>query len=410
MKVKSMLEFRHDNTEVLLTKCLLKKTFYTLTADVLDIKVFSEEFRYVYACIKRAHESTTEDITTELVLSFLDLQSTTTTARRNFFEMFLDRVNSIESVGDDAALSILTQVQDRSMARQIADIATQALLGKGDLTEITDLLNKKSTPKTEVTPVDKSIDSAMQYLLTGGEFKFGNGLEFIGTALGDLALARGQLMIIFALSNAGKSSFVAQYSVGLLQQGLKVLYFGNEDCLSKILVNFYRSYYGMGDAELHSELATPKEFDNLTLIEAHGMHASKIEKLVEEYKPDAIIFDQIDNVGFKMYAEDVQLSIEKLYQWTRSLAALHKCLVVNVTQSSNDANKQNGGESRMELTQHMMANSKIGKASTADLILGIGLKGQADEMRCITACKNKINSNHSSIYCRLNTKTCRYEE
>ncbi len=398
-----------SNVELVLGKALLKKELFEKVEGLIDLKVLSEDFRYIYKGYQEAHQLTDGDISPEMVLSQLSLLSTTTTARAKLYTVFMNRVNGLNEVSLTGAQELLQRVQERSVARKLADMATLTMLGRGgSIEDIKQYLTTTPTLVTEQPKLDLSIEAAKEYLNTSGEFLFTNGLEFLSTELGDLKLGRGNLLIVFALSNTGKSSFVAQYAVGLLKQGHKVLYFGNEDALQKILVNFYRTYYGLSDSEvLEGSIQTPAEFDKLTLIEAHGYTTTKCEKIIAQAQPDVIIFDQIDNVSMSNSTDDTQYNLEKLYQWTRSMAALHKCLAVNVTQASNDANGKEAG--RMILTQHMMANSKIGKASTADVILGIGLRQQDDYARCITSCKNKINSNHSSVYCKLNPYTCRFE-
>ena len=56
----------------------------------------------------------------------------------------------------------------------------------------------------------------------------------------------------------------------------------------------------------------------------------------------------------------------------------------------------------------MMANSRIGKAGAADLILGVGMRDMEDPIRCITICKNKINGVHEGVYCKIDAERARY--
>ncbi len=398
-----------SNVELVLGKALLKKELFEKVEGLIDLKVLSEDFRYIYKGYQEAHQLTDGDISPEMVLSQLSLLSTTTTARAKLYTVFMNRVNGLNEVSLTGAQELLQRVQERSVARKLADMATLTMLGRGgSIEDIKQYLTTTPTTVTEQPKADVSIASAIDYLKNRGEFRFTNGLEFLEEGLGGVTLGRGDLAIIFATTNCGKSSFVAQYAVGLLKQGHKVLYFGNEDALPKILINFYRTYYGKTNDELlDTTIETPKEFENLSLVSAHGYNTSKCEKVIRDEKPDVIIFDQIDGITMPSSTDDIQYSLEKLYIWTRAVAALNNCLVVNITQASDLAYGKEDG--KMILTSRMTANSRIGKAGQGDLMLGIGMRQQDDYARCITSCKNKINSNHSSVYCKLNPYTCRFE-
>lgn len=408
-----------EQSELLLLKSLLCKNTFEKLKGVIDLRVVSEDFRAIYKGIKEAHSCTAGDVTIDTVAVLVQNDNSCTAAKWTFYKEVLEAMSEVGMLDTDTISNVLSKVQDKSVARMIAEKATNVILGTESLENLKSLVNdtKIAAPrKIEDEAIDVDIESAFDFLDRGGEFKFTNGLEFLEENLSGLSLHRGCLMILFAYSNVGKSTFVAQYSIGLLQQGHKVLYYGNEDSLRKILLNFYRSYYNVSDDDLkqnRTTYTTPPEFKNLVLKTTHSKNLNDLEREIQTESPDVIIFDQTDNINYKLFADNITVSIEKLYQWTRGLAIGNDCLVVNVTQASNESNITQGkdiGNGREVLSQNMMKDSKVGKAGAADLIIGIGSKNPGSYDRCITSCKNKINGHHKSIFCKINPLTARYEE
>jgi hypothetical protein len=118
---------------------------------------------------------------------------------------------------------------------------------------------------------------------------------------------------------------------------------------------------------------------------------SKITRLLKELNPGLIVFDQLDKVhGYENERDD--LRIGRLYEWARDLAKTY-CPVISVGQA--DAS----GHNSMWIDEAQMANSKTGKPSELDFIIGIGRidKDGYENMRYIHISKNKLRGDKNTI-------------
>lgn len=396
--------------ELKVLKLLLYKSFWKQHGDKVSTKLFSSEMKGLIKTINHLHKKDPIAVlSTESVYHLYEFKMTTTVAKLNLIKQILDEVDSLKALSPESTLEIIQALHEKEAARKIAE---QALLivqrsdNSYTLSQLKEFVGSLDVQQTDTTGVESSstsIDDIKKYKEQRGIFSFTNGLEQIVEYVP--TLSRGQFVIVFASTNAGKSSFVAQLAVGYLQQGHKVLYFGNEEPIEDITLNFVRSTEGLGESVLFN---TPlpnwnKIRHNLTMIPAHGLSLSTLETAIKQYKPDVVIYDQLDNVPVDGVKDRRHEALENLYQTTRQWGATYDMLSIALSQA-NDA-----ATGKLHLRNNMMANSRIGKAGAADLVVGIGMKSVDNPQRSICICKNKITGKHGSIHMMLNSEICRYE-
>ncbi len=399
-----------QNIELKLLKLMCNKAFYNANFTSISAKVLSTEVKSLLKVLEKLHRLSDKDVHVSDITDMYENSTTITTAKLNLVKQIVTSIQELPDISPEVALEIIEKLSEKEAARQIADKALSIMQredGAGTLKELQDFVSGisiKEVGDLEDKPYTTDVLDLIQDKQSKGVFSFENGLEFLQEGIGKLS--RGHLVIIFASTNAGKSSFVAQASGGFLSKGFKVLYFGNEEPAYHIAMNQIRAIEKRSDVDIISN-PTTTIWDNLKsnfiLIPAHGKTLPELVKYVDKYKPDVIIFDQLDNVQGANARDKLHETLERTYQQVRSLASTANALVIAVSQASDDAT------GKVVLRSQMLANSKVGKAGAADLIIGIGMRSVEDATRGITLCKNKILGIHKTYHCILNNNTARYE-
>ena len=131
-----------------------------------------------------------------------------------------------------------------------------------------------------------------------------------------------------------------------------------------------------------------------------------VEALVRKHKPDILIIDQLDKMMVEGNFSRDDLRLSEIYRKSRYIAKKHQLALIAVSQADATAD----GRTALRFTQ--MANSKIGKAAEADLIIGIGKKddweGEEDFTRTLCISKNKLTGWHGIITCKIVPSKSRY--
>jgi len=215
-------------------------------------------------------------------------------------------------------------------------------------------------------------------------------VEFLNKNLG--ALNGGRLGHVFAYVSTGKTSFGANCVAHWLREGAKVHYYNNEEKGSKVFLRVLLSYFGITNAQYAENIY--KYYDqfmeevgeNFDLIDDALLTVSKIEKLVQDKKPNIILIDIADKVAFRGgHTMTEVLRIQNLYVKYRNLAKTYPIDIITLGQGDGNT------ASRKILKKEHMNYSKVGKPGELDFALGIGKVEQDtdDFMRWLSVCKNK---------------------
>lgn len=396
--------------ELKLLKLMCKKQFYIANFTSISAKVLSVEVKSLLKVIEKLHKLNNDDVYPLDIIDMYENSTTITTAKLNLVKEIVKEIGALPPIAPEIALEIIEKLSEKEAARQIADKALSIMQrseGSGTLKELQDFVAQisiKQEAELEDKPYTTDITQLISDKQSKGVFRFTNGLAFLDEGTG--ALSRGHLGIIFASTNAGKSSFVAQASGGFLGSGYKVLYFANEEPPYHIMINQIRAFENRTEVDIVGNPRTPlwdKVKHNFILIPAHGKTLPELTKYIDKHKPDVIIFDQLDNVQGSNAKDKLHETLERTYQQVRAIASTANALVIAVSQGSDEAT------GKMVLRSQMLANSKVGKAGAADLIIGIGMKNCEDATRGITLCKNKILGIHKTYFCTLNNLTARFD-
>jgi replicative DNA helicase len=297
----------------------------------------------------------------------------------------------------------------RDRARQIGEKAIEIFTGEsedfGALRQIIDVIEDgRISDKTTYRVVTNDLDALIDEEVGDPDFPF--EFELIREHLP--GLDRGNLGILFARPEVGKTTFCSFLAASYVRQGFRVSYWANEEPAEKIMLRIAQSYF----AVFKSEMRGPMREDfvrryaeeiapYLTIMDSVGTSIEELDDYAKLNKPDIIFADQLDKfrIGGEYNRGDERL--KQTYVLAREIAKRNKCLVWAVSQASYEAHD------RQFIDYSMLDNSRTGKAGEADIIIGIGKTGSSEvenTVRHICISKNKLNGYHGMINSQIDVR------
>ena len=216
----------------------------------------------------------------------------------------------------------------------------------------------------------------------------------------DGGVVKGSHILIFGRPDSGKTMVSITNAVGLLKDGYKVLYVGNEDPDDQMLLRLVCALTGKSKHDVVSNVkqaeavAYQNGYGNLVFAGLAPGTIPEIRKLLEEYTPDVLIIDQLRNLN--MFEANKVIQLEKAAQAARTLGKQYGVTVFSVTQAGDSA------EGKLVLDMGDVDYSNTGIPGQMDLMVGVGVD-EASRRRdsiMLSVCKNKINGNycHMPVY------------
>lgn len=228
-----------------------------------------------------------------------------------------------------------------------------------------------------------------------------------------LGIRGGDLAVFFARTNVGKSTFLASEVTHMAEHvDRPIIYFNNEQRGNAVKLRLMESSLGWNTDQLKVDyrktlsLYLEKTKGNIKLVDDAMLTHWELKRYVEELEPALICVDQLDKIkGFKADRND--LAVSAIYTFLREVAKKYNIPVMGVTQAAESA------EGKKWLTTKDIAESKTGKPSEADLLIGIGKSNDEGygNLRYLNILKNKgTGKDDFKIECRFRKDTGRYED
>ena len=206
----------------------------------------------------------------------------------------------------------------------------------------------------------------------------------------DGGVLRKHHILVFGRPDIGKSTHAVEFVYGFLRQGCTVLYISNEDPPEELIVRCISRLTGMTRKQIvespqeAQELMRKRNFDKLIFVEMTPGTPDEIKKVVEEYRPDVLIIDQVRNLNMKEVNGVVQL--EKAERFIRNLGKQYNMVTISFTQAGESAHN------KLFLEMTDIDGSKTGMQASADLMIGIGANEDyiLNNQRSLCFPKNKL--------------------
>ena len=399
-----------------LVNLLLKKDFYVKNKSKVERTIFTNGVGNFYDTIKKAHNQYPDiDLDIDEVSALhMDVYNPALTraAKTNFLNL-VDEIKNEKMPNENVADDILDSMYKRSLAHKIAVEATNIYNGgdasfnsiRGFIDEAENQVEEDGDAVTDdIGKLIKEIDADTQY-------KFGDIPDLRKFVKG---VGKGNLMIIFARPEAGKTAFwislVANRN-GFASQNIKVHALINEEPAIRTQMRLINCWTGMAKEEISVNIDRAKQEwnkikSNVRIVDTVDWDLDQVDAYCKKHNPEILVIDQLDKVSAKGNFARTDEKLRAIYMGAREIAKRNNCCVIAVSQASADAHGMT------MLSFDMMENSKTGKAAEADLIIGIGQQNIVDSeatLRTLCVSKNKITGWHGRIDCVINPFLSRYE-
>ena len=379
--------------------------FFNKVKNKIDRTMFDNELKDIFDTIVYSHTKYDRSLSVpELSTIFNDRNpAMPDSARNRVQDMIVQLVAPKES--DELHTDIVNNLWLRDKARQIGEKALDIFTGDSDeFGELKKLIESvddgRIGDKTTYTIVDKDLNELLSEEAGDNDFPF--TFNLINENI--KGLDRGNLGILFARPEVGKTTFCCFLASSYIRQGFQVVYWANEEPAKRIKLRIIQSYF-----ELTKEDMVAQRFSlldrykteiepYLTIMDSVGTSVEEVDEYAKLNKPDVMFCDQLDKFRIRGEYNRGDERLKETYVSAREIAKRNLCLVWAVSQASYDAHD------RQFIDYAMLDNSKTGKAGEADIIIGIGKTGSSEidnVVRHICISKNKINGWHGMINAQI---------
>ena len=374
---------------------------------------FEKESKKIFQTISMSHEKYERDLDREEVEALLFANNPLLTGSQR--ASILDITRRMDTrVRPDVAKDVLRSAFREHIGQTVANIGIAMMDGtEKDLSKVQELVERYQDgfqPDEVLVELSNEFDD---------NFSDDEDLPWKWnlTQLNILCpgIGPGTLTTVFALVETGKSAFIVSTAFSpdsFCDQGAKVMLICNEEPAKRTQQRAVMSYSGLDKDKVFLSKKYAKEMWNKikdqTIIRDATDYPTMdaVEALVRKHKPDILIIDQLDKMMVEGNFSRDDLRLSEIYRKSRYIAKKHDLALIAVSQADATAD----GRTALRFTQ--MANSKIGKAAEADLIIGIGKEqtdsGEDNYLRYLFVSKNKLGGRHGRATVRIEPEISRY--
>jgi len=395
----------------ILAQCL-NSAFYRKSSDIIGKEMFANGVGTIFDTIEFAHNKYNSDLTVDILIQLhRDRFPSMPDSSRDAIEGVIKDLREYTNDNPVIMHDLIENFWRRNQAQLIGSKATDIWLGQeGDYEGlqvlVDNLINKQPEDDSNFVRVEDNISDYLDACDKGFDFEF----ELAPLKDRINGVGRGNLGIIFARPETGKTTFCTYLVSEYIRQGFKVAYFANEEPGRMVKGRIFCSYLNKTVNELRDTVDSSDEVykeeirPNLFLLEGREISIREIDKFIEVNKPDIVFVDQLDKVNIHNSFARTDERLRAIYESSRAIAKRRDCMVWAVSQASYEAHN------RQEIDFGMLENSRTGKASEADIIIGIGKNfgDEEDYIRHLCVSKNKLTGWHGLVTCRIDIQRARY--
>lgn len=388
--------------QALIKACSLSRDNHYLINKYINSKEYTREFKYIIKFISdyysRDSKATKVDVPTIKSQIASNLDNDKHVAR---LHDMLDAAMASEASAENAAALVL-MAKKHELSIQLAT----ALANDDESSKVDTLLDELKVIRgaTSLDDLEESIeviDSISADNLVQSRLASGNLLEVYPKVINnklDGGLEGGDHVVLFGLTEMGKTAASIQMAAGFAYQGHRGLYLINEDKTSRIAQRFVSCLSGMtkydimNDPRTAQERADSRGLANITVVGITPGSLGQIERLVEKYDPRWVVLDQLRNIQTGTRNNRV-VQLEEAATGMRNILKSANVAGVSVTQAGNSA------YDKLYLDIGDVDFSNVGIPSQADVMVGLGatLEMMKGNVRGISLCKNKLSGDHAEL-------------
>ena len=388
----------------------LNADFFGRIKNIIDRSMFDREMRDIFDTLTFSHTKYAKDLTkSELSSLFNDRNPAMPEATRNKVHETIASLDVGNADNFELHLDLVHNFWLRDRARLIGEKAIDIFTGDseefGELRRLIDTVEDgRISDKTTYTKVEDDLESLLDNEAGDPDYPFDYDLIAENVS----GLDRGNLGILFARPEVGKTTFCCFLAALYIKRGFKVVYWANEEPAPKIKLRIIQSYFSLTRQQMVEDrrnlsLKYIDEIDPLlTIMDSVGTSVEEVDEYAKLNKPDIMFCDQLDKFRISGEFNRGDERLKETYVYAREIAKRNKLLMWAVSQASYDAHD------RQWIDYAMLDNSRTGKAGEADIIIGIGKTGSSEvenTVRHICISKNKLNGWHGMINAQIDIDT-----
>ena len=374
---------------------LLSRENFDKAKALVTKDMFDKKYKTIFDAVMHYHTKYEGDLSKDnLFMVHKNLYPAMPDSTRELVEEAIQDIPEDVEGDPNFVMDTLTEFWRREMARKVGETAIDIWNGDsanfGDLRMMIDqIINQDSA--TGILSMQREETDVEELFL---DFEADPDFPFPITTLADeiAGTYRGNLGIIFARPESGKSSFCAFLAAEAIRKGHRVGYIMNEETAKRMKSRVLTAYFNVHKETYMQEIENIKRVykeeieDNLYIMDSVGSDITEIDQFTKLNKIDILFIDQLDKVKVNGEFSRGDERLKELYVNAREIAKRNACMVWAVSQASYDAHN------RQFLDFAMLDGSKTGKAGEADIIIGIGKNpGEDDDTRFLCVSKNKIS-------------------
>lgn len=380
----------------------LHADFFGRVKNIIDRTMFEREMRDIFDTLSYSHGKYGKDLTiNELSTLFNDRNPAMPEATRNKVQLVIHTLDASNADNSDLHLDLVHNFWLRDRARLIGEKAIDIFTGDseefGELRRLIETVEDgRISDKTTYTKVEDDFEQLLEDEAGDPDFPF--TYDLIGEHIA--GLDRGNLGILFARPEVGKTTFCCFLAASYIKQGFKVTYWANEEPAPKIKLRIIQSYFALTREEMVNQkdnlsIIYKQAIEPLlTIMDSVGTSVEEVDEYAKLNKPDVMFCDQLDKFRISGEYNRGDERLKETYVVAREIAKRNRLLMWAVSQASYEAHD------RQWIDYAMLDNSRTGKAGEADVIIGIGKTGSSEvenTVRHICISKNKLNGYHGMI-------------
>jgi len=390
---------KDTSIEVQVLGFMLNYDFYGRVKNIITRDMFEGRYATLFDTISYAHKNYATNLTRDQLDSlFMDRNpAMPQSAKHEVFEIISGLSEHVSEAGE-LEYDVVKNFWVRDRARQIGEKAIAIFTGEsehfGELKTLIDMVEDgRMSDKTTYSEMDKGFSQLIQEETGEPDFPF--EWQLLGEHLS--GMDRGNLGIIFARPEVGKTTFCAFLAAGYIKLKQKVVYWANEEPAEKIKLRIIQSYFGVtrfdmrNDEENLARRYAEEVEPYLIVMDSVGTSMAELNEYAQLNEPDVMFCDQLDKFRIDGEFNRGDEKLKEIYVTAREIAKRNKLLLWSVSQASFEAHD------RQFIDYAMLDGSRTGKAGEADVIIGIGKTGTSEEentVRHICISKNKLNGWH----------------
>lgn len=402
------------SVSTLVLELFLKYEFWRDHHHMISPDYFEKESRKIYDTISLSHQRYEHDLNLQEIEALVISNNPMLTGAER--ASILDVTRQMNgTISPDVAKDVLRSAFREYIGQTIANLGLELMDGSAqDLSKVQELVERY---QDGFQPDEVLVEVSVEWddIFAAGEENYPwkwnlRALHALCPGIGP-----GTLSTVFALVETGKSAFVVSTGFGpesFITQGAKVMMICNEESAKRTMQRAALSHCGLTIEEAYKNRERGKKIwdrvkDRATVRDAQDYPTmSAVEALVRKKKPDILIIDQLDKMQVSGVFTRDDLRLSEVYRKARYMAKKHNLALIAVSQADASAD----GRTSLSFTQ--MANSKIGKAAEADVIIGIGKEktenGADNFLRYLHVSKNKLGGTHGRARVKIAPKVSRY--